>query len=174
MIAVRLSIGNIKSPADYPSREKIEEVFKLIEEMGLDENIFDDEGFAVKIYPLKKGDERIILEGAYRRVSTSDRAIDVDRLSISIYTFEGKRMARFGIYNYSEYMLATHETASYDTKVVAYIGPELIPWNQFVPLIKKAQGLGALPKEVKTCWWVYKGWSDLGPVVRRPKIGADL
>lgn len=172
---MNISVEGIKSPEEYPSKEDVELVFRLIGEMGLKEQLFTEEGFGVKFVHMEGKHRRypelpeliIYMDGTFRP-NPNERPIDAYHLSITLSITDGRISGCFTILNYSEYMLATSETPKYEAKAIADTGPDYLLWEKLAPLISEAQGIGGEYKDVRNQWWVYRPWSRLGGTLRHP------
>jgi len=137
---MNLSI-DLRSPDELPSSEEVQRVFKHAEDMGLEKN-FDHVHVG---FPNNR--QWISFDASYKPVYTDDTPNDLCVLMIILEIRKGKLFGRFRIW---------------DPKVgknIAYLG--LLPYQKFLPIIKKAKEIGTLHRDIRAQWHELKGWEDL-------------
>ncbi len=146
---MRLSI-DLFSPSELPSPKKVQEIFNYAVEMGLDQNKFDHTHFHFVGKKEPHGERRdwIVLETSYKDMGYADDCL----LTIVIEVKKDKPFGRFWIWD------------PVQGSNIAY--SELLPYKEFVSLLKRAQDIGTLHQDIRARWYEWKGWKDLLPYVK--------
>ena len=140
---MNLSI-DMSSPADLPSLEKINEVFKSAEEMGLDKPSFDH----IHVHILPEKYRRIHYEARYRHKFTRNTMNDLCLLIINLQKNEkGEVHGSFNIWD--------------PTQKKCIVCSKQLPYSTFISLINRAREIGELHRDVRSRWYEFEGWKDI-------------
>ena len=137
---MKLSL-DLSSASELPSSEEVEQLFRHAEEMGLDKN-FDH----VHVY-YSNEKAWVVFEGSYKSVFTDDDPSNVCILIVVLETQGGNLQGRFRIWDPTR-----------DANIILTEG--LLPYHQFIELIKRAQDIGALHRDIRGTWDKVGAWKD--------------